>query len=272
MDDGSTDATMQILHQYASIHPNMQVHQNEQNLGYIKNFEKGMGLANGYFISPCDQDDVWDTDKIRLMVEAIGDFPMIFCDSELVDENLVSMNKKISTLKNLQTFNNCLYFVTDNCVAGHATLFTKKLFEATTPFNTTIAHDWWLPYVSTFFGGIQYLDKSLVLYRNHTGNVIGAVKTGTNKKTWASRLEKKKQERATAKKRLQLFYDKCPDEFIKEKEIIKQLIISYDSFSLRNNFKRVVLYLKYQSYFLAIKKRTVLYKYIFCLKMFFKMR
>ena len=89
VDDGSTDATMQILHQYASIHPNMQVHQNEQNLGYIKNFEKGMGLANGYFISPCDQDDVWDTDKIRLMVEAIGDFPMIFCDSELVDENLV---------------------------------------------------------------------------------------------------------------------------------------------------------------------------------------
>jgi hypothetical protein len=197
---------------------------------------------------------------------------MLFCDSLLVDANLISMNKKISTLKNLKTFTSCLVFATDNCVAGHATLFTKKLFIQAAPFNRHIAHDWWLPFVSTFYGGIKYLDIPLVQYRNHDKNVIGAVKTTKHKKTIAERLDKKKRSRENAKNRLQLFYDKTPENFAAEKKVIKQLIHAYSSFSLKNNFARVLLYLKYKKHFLAIKKCSLAYKYFFCVKMFFKMR
>ncbi|MFX7764002.1 glycosyltransferase, partial [Acinetobacter baumannii] len=59
VDDNSTDETQQILHQYAATYNNIKIHINSTNLGYVKNFEKGMLLATGDFIAPSDQDDIW---------------------------------------------------------------------------------------------------------------------------------------------------------------------------------------------------------------------
>ncbi|WP_458422849.1 glycosyltransferase, partial [Pseudomonas aeruginosa] len=49
VDDNSTDETQQILHQYAATYNNIKIHINSTNLGYVKNFEKGMLLATGDF-------------------------------------------------------------------------------------------------------------------------------------------------------------------------------------------------------------------------------
>ena len=53
----------------------MKVFVNEQNLGFIKNFEKGCHLSGGELISLCDQDDYWHPEKVEKMVAGIGDHP-----------------------------------------------------------------------------------------------------------------------------------------------------------------------------------------------------
>src|SRR5688500_10348209 len=58
-DDRSTDASLLILQEYADRYPYFKFGQNEQNLGYVKNFEKVISLCSGDLIALSDQDDIW---------------------------------------------------------------------------------------------------------------------------------------------------------------------------------------------------------------------
>ncbi len=104
VDDRSTDDTVRILRDYAVRDTRIKVFVNERNLGFIRNFEKGATLSAGKWISFCDQDDYWFPEKIEKMVRAIGDQPMIYCDSVLCDEDLQPQGKKISDLVHLPAF------------------------------------------------------------------------------------------------------------------------------------------------------------------------
>ncbi|MEP6750218.1 MAG: glycosyltransferase family 2 protein, partial [Bacteroidota bacterium] len=196
VDDGSTDNTLETLKKYAGRYNNIKLYFSEGNLGYIKNFEKGCRLATGAYISFCDQDDVWSLDKTSLLMNAIGDYPMIYCDSELVDGTLKSLHKKHSDHKNLRAYDNCLYFTTDNCVGGHALIMKKEIFSYADPFPVEMPYDLWCAFVATFYGGIQYFNQSLVKWRQHENNVTTSGKS-------------KHVKLAETRKRLQLFYEYC---------------------------------------------------------------
>ena len=174
VDDGSTDATPEILKEYARRHRRIKLYFSNGNLGYIKNFEKGCRLAAGSHISFCDQDDIWHPDKTSQLMNAMGDYQMIYCDAELVDGQMNSLHKKRSDIKNLRSYDNCLYFAADNCVGGHAMIIKKDLFNNAFPFPKEMPHDLWLAFVSTIFGGMKYLDKPLVKWRHHGNNVTAA--------------------------------------------------------------------------------------------------
>ena len=229
------------------------------NLGYIKNFEKGCRLASGQYISFCDQDDIWHPDKTSLLMHAIGNYPMIYCDDDLVNEDLYSLHKKHSDLKNLQSFDNCLYFATDNCVGGHALIMKKEIFIHADPFPAEMPYDLWCAFVATFYGGIQYLDKPLVKWRQHRSNITTAPKS-------------KQLKLAETRKRIQLFYEYCKPEQAKEKKVLRELMQSYHDYSLRNDFLRMRLFFSYRQYLLGMKKRNAFRKFLFCIKMFYKMR
>lgn len=44
---------------------------NDENLGFRKNFMRGIEKSNGELVFLCDQDDVWMPSKIELMAEAM---------------------------------------------------------------------------------------------------------------------------------------------------------------------------------------------------------
>lgn len=273
IDDCSTDNTISILHKYEAQHKNLQIIQNTTNIGYIKNFEKGISLSKGIFIAPCDQDDVWENNKIAVMVKNIGKYNMVYCNSELVDANLNSLHKKMSDIKNSGTYNSCLPFIIANCVPGHATLMTRNLFNLAMPFPDYIIHDHWLAYVASLHGGVKYIDQVLVKYRNHSNNAIGAVRMKKNKrKNICARFKEKKEQLKIIRKKIELFYNTSSITNNPEKKILFDLMMSYKSFSLKNNIKRVQLFLKHRKQLLAIKKRSALRKWFFCYKMFFKIK
>lgn len=268
VDDGSTDATLSILKAHAKQHARMKLFCNEANLGYIKNFEKGCALATGAFIALCDQDDYWHPDKIKHMVQAIGTSPMVYCNSLLCDENLNSTGVYISDRAVLNPIVNCLQQAVFCRIYGHASLFTKELYQKAAPFLSVIPHDWWLCYIASLNGGINYLDEPLVYYRQHASNLYGAVGGKRRKKSKEEDLKKKRLEIINIRTRINAFTDACPAGFVKEKKVLQALAKSYSSFSLPNNVMRVYLFLRHYKLLLAVKKRSLLRKYLFCLKMF----
>ena len=101
VDDSSSDNTLEILKEYAAIYPFIKIFVNPENLGYIRNFEKALQLCSGDFIALSDQDDIWDHKKIEKQVNSIGNNLLVYHDSEFVDQNGNSLNRKMSDIMNL---------------------------------------------------------------------------------------------------------------------------------------------------------------------------
>ncbi len=272
VDDCSNDDTIEILKSFQSTYPNIQIFPNEKNIGYIKNFEKGCLLASGELIALCDQDDYWHPDKIKNMQEAIGDFPLIYCDSVLCDASLQPIGVNISDRVNCRNFDDCLQQAIFCRIYGHATLIKKDLIKKAIPFLEIIPHDWWLCYIATFYGGMKYLPEPLASYRQHSANIFGAAGGKSRKHNKKNNAEKKLLELEIIRKRIKAFYDYCPDTMIKEKEVLGSLVESYQSFSIPNNFRRMVIFLSNYNQLLASKKRSAIRKFLFCFKMFFKIK
>src|ERR1700761_5678732 len=62
VDDCSTDATWEVLQDYAQKDKRVRACRNEHNLGHTLNFQKAIALATGEYIALCDQDDIWVAD------------------------------------------------------------------------------------------------------------------------------------------------------------------------------------------------------------------
>jgi glycosyltransferase involved in cell wall biosynthesis len=274
VDDGSTDDTLSILREYASAHPHIHIYPNDRNLGYVRNFEKGCGLAKGEFLALCDQDDSWKEDKIEKLVAAIGDAAMVHCDSFLCDNNLQTDGARISDRAVFKAIGNCLEQAVFCRIYGHTTLITKELYRKSVPFLTVIPHDWWLCFMATLHGGIRYVDEPMVHYRQHAHNLFGVV--GTRRKKTAEEKkkieERKKREVEEIRTRINAFRDQCPAQRTGEKKVLSALAQSYRSFSLTNNFRRMLLFFRHYPLLLAVKKRSGLRKILFCFKMFVKIK
>ena len=268
VDDCSTDNTIEILKCFQLKYSNIKIVINDTNLGYVKNFEKGCSLATGEYIALCDQDDYWHPEKLSKMQAAIGDYPLIYCDSVLCNETLTPIGENISDRVSCRNFDNCLQQAIFCRIYGHATLIKKSFLEKALPFLAVIPHDWWLSYVATFYGGVKYLPEPLASYRQHSANIFGAAGSKSKKISKANKAIKNKLELEKIRIRIKAFYNFCPDELLKEKMILRKLAKSYESFSLVNNFQRMILFLFNYKQLLASKKRSPIRKFLFCFKMF----
>ncbi|MFZ2450849.1 MAG: glycosyltransferase [Methylovulum miyakonense] len=268
VDDCSTDNTLSILSDYAARHANFTVVRNGQNLGYQKNFEKGFLLAAGDYIAPCDQDDIWLPSKIETLVASIGDHAIAYCNSAFINSSGGMIGKSMSDAKTLADFNTPIMYTVGASAPSHAMLIKRQVALEAMPFPTLMSHDNWLGFVATFNSSLKFVNEVLVLYRRHENNVYGAFLKKDAKK---NRLKATSQQQLQkARQRIQLFHDKCPDHLIEEKQFFKDLCKSYLNYSLANNLARTRLFFKYRKEILMHKKRNELRRWLYCLKVFFK--
>ncbi|GGB09875.1 hypothetical protein GCM10011511_36780 [Puia dinghuensis] len=272
VDDCSSDATVSILREYAARDARIKVFVNERNLGFIRNFEKGCALSTGNWIALCDQDDYWMPDKVEKMVYAIGEYPMVYCDSLLCDEHLQPLGKKISDLAHFQSFDDPRQLCVFSRMYGHATLITRHLFEKASPFLEEVPHDGWMAYHATLYGGVRYLPEVLVKYRQHAANVFGVVGRKKKKTDRSDRAAKKRKELARVRIRMRAYCDACPDTLVEQKKLLRALVSSYRDFAPWNDIRRVQLFLANYKLLLVVKKYSTGRKYLFCLKMLVKIK
>lgn len=186
-DDSSTDNTISIIRDFVKKYNNIKwlIVVNELSLGVTKNFEQAISLCHGDIILTCDQDDVWMNNKIYTIVNEFIVNPnllLLFSDATIVDESLTSHNIKLwdvvyPRINQLATKNDFLnVLIKDNIMTGMTMAFRRRLYEISFPFDNDWMHDYWLAITGTLIGEVKALDESLVLYRQHSNNVLGAKK------------------------------------------------------------------------------------------------
>lgn len=176
-DDHSTDDTIAIIEEILSNDfENYQIHVNDNNIGYIKNFDKAIGLCSGDLIFLCDQDDIWENKRVE---EYVNIFSKSDCDVIVGNASLI--NSEGSSLDNniwkkssftLDSWNRGR-IITKNYFPGSTLAITKKIYRDITPFPVEFIHDHWIMLRAFLMYKICFLEKELTKYRIHNGQSIG---------------------------------------------------------------------------------------------------
>lgn len=169
-DDGSSDGTPAILQDYARRHANVSVVLGE-NIGAVPSFMlllRQQEHTEGFF-SFCDQDDLWNQDKIEravLALESSGDPAGTLYFSRLALVNLDGAETQLSDVPTRLTFNNALV---ENVVTGAVAVFGSRLRDLLLMGRPEcmVWHDWWLYLVATAFGRVVYDEVPTIRFRRH---------------------------------------------------------------------------------------------------------
>ena len=177
-DDGSTDKTVEILKAYEEANDNIRVLCGE-NLGVIHSFFTLIEEAEeAEFTAFADQDDVWLPEKLFRAVSALeeqkSELPLVYCSAkQLVDEQLQPLRSGIRYGTVTPDFGNALV---ENMCTGCTCVINREmqqLLKGRTP-DFTVMHDFWIYLVGSCFGRVLYDKESYILYRQHSGNELGA--------------------------------------------------------------------------------------------------
>jgi glycosyltransferase involved in cell wall biosynthesis len=176
-DDGSTDGTVAILKELSERDSRITVYEGE-NRGVIESFfwllENASTDFDGYFF--CDQDDVWDDNKVAVALGSIGamnhDVPTLYCSRvRYVDSEgqLLGLSRvpQVTGLGNALVEN-----IAYGCTVALNPAARDVLIQSRS--RKIIMHDWWCYLVMAACGAVIYDKSPRINYRLHAGNVVGA--------------------------------------------------------------------------------------------------
>lgn len=259
-DDCSSDNTLKILEKYSHIN-NFYVFKNSLNLGFNKNFELAISKANGHFIALCDQDDIWDLNKIDILVSTIGENSLVYANSMLVDENLMSLYKTLEEkLKiNFISSNSMLNFIFGNCVSAHAVLFKRDMLKYFN-FPENIYFDQYIAMVCASKNGVKYINENLVLYRQHSSNTLS--QNNKKRKSFLFKIKTKLEKKMKDNEELKNITSELKKiSTIKEyeKNILEEYNIYLNQFNKKYfNLKLFIFLYKNKDLFFSMSKKSKL--------------
>ena len=172
-DDGSTDATIEILERFKEEAPFLvRVIQNDINLGHEKNFGKAISLCEGNLIFLCDQDDVWAPTKLAIVQDVFNNqnrVLLVINDAEITDG---AMQLTGRTVFGQSRAAGVIGKNGKSLTLGCATAFRSELRSLISPVPALdYGHDSWIHDFTHMIGGRYVLETPLQLYRRHGGNV-----------------------------------------------------------------------------------------------------
>lgn len=187
-DDGSTDLTKEILYKYENDNLGRFVILEGRSTGSPKaNFmfiiEQALHYDIDYFFL-ADQDDVWLSNKFEIMINEMHKVEqenkpcVIFSDMKVVDEKLNIIDS--SFFKYIDADPQRIapnQLIMQSFIAGCSMLINRKSAELSTQYTNIeniFMHDWWIALIGAYIGNLVCVDDSLVLYRQHGSNQMGA--------------------------------------------------------------------------------------------------
>lgn len=189
-DDGSTDKTFDILKEYEERYgEKVRAVKNENNMRSARNFYSALlncGKADYYMF--CDQDDVWDDDKVEYSVRYLIDMekrfgektPLAaFSDSRLVDSQLNELAPSFMKSMHFDTkMTDLAHLLMENKAPGCTMCFNNALVDELRECGSRMPehmrmHDWWIMLIAAAFGKAEFMGRPTMSYRQHENNVVG---------------------------------------------------------------------------------------------------
>lgn len=215
-DDGSSDATVAIIAEFQRRHGDRVVIMPKGSGGGASaNFGELLIASKAPYVMLCDQDDVWDSDKIEVSLKAIRSHEdrvseehpcLVHTDLRVADADLKVLAPSFWRYAKLFPEGKITLssLLVQNVVTGCAVICNRALVEKALPVPpAAIMHDWWLALVAVAFGTLAPLPRATITYRQHGANAIGAQQFGTWRHLCRAaqqlrRLSKEKEEQARA--------------------------------------------------------------------------
>lgn len=186
-DDSSSDTTFNILEEFVNKYPQKItiLHYPSQG-GACRNFLSMLEAVDATYYMFCDQDDVWLPEKIektyKRMLELEKQYPerpmIVHSDLMIVDESLNMLDS--SFIRNqqikIEAINLFEDYAATNTVTGCTMLFNQHAKQCIKkPYDKAMMHDSWICLsVVSQQGIVDFLDESLIKYRQHSDNTLGA--------------------------------------------------------------------------------------------------
>ena len=185
LDDASQDKGLATVESFSKGDSRIRVHRNEKNLGLALNFLKSVSLCHGEFVCFSDQDDVWNPDKIEVLLKKITSNErnmLVYSDLDVDGSSFWSVSK-------IRPRKGSLWpeAVLRNPSPGCAMLFRRpvadllaraaldvRFLEKGRLDDVAFMHDHLAFIFACALGRVDYSTERLVSYRQHDSNSIGA--------------------------------------------------------------------------------------------------
>jgi hypothetical protein len=182
IDDASTDASPNVLAAYAARDSRVTFLRNSTNEGLISSLGRLLRTVETEFFALADQDDIWDADKIRRSVEALGcGAELVYSDVRVCDQDGVVVCDTYLRSRNIRPHRgqDAVPFVFRNPAIGHTILSTHRVAAAAADMPPGLVfHEAWIVAVACNFGRVDFVERPMGTYRLHDTNVIGPIASG----------------------------------------------------------------------------------------------
>ena len=139
INDGSTDGTLEILHNYSQQDKRIRLH-HQTNQGLIAALNKGLELARGKFIARMDHDDVSLPERLAIQLDFLKDHPAVgvlgsgarFMDSSGITSDAVQFPIQHNVLRW------CLCFLSP--IVHPSVMMRRKIVERVGGYSTDMVH------------------------------------------------------------------------------------------------------------------------------------
>ncbi|RKY06953.1 MAG: glycosyltransferase family 2 protein, partial [Planctomycetota bacterium] len=215
-DGGSTDATLEIVDQYAKQQPEKIILiPSESPLSARENFSALLDKSSSDYVMFCDHDDIWLPGKISKTQAAMQQAQqqygpqtplLVFTDSKVADQNCNILSNSNLSYQNLNPERlNLNQLLLQNVPSGCTMMINRALVDLSRPIPPQAAmHDHWVSLVAAAFGKIIFLDEPTLLYRQHDDNYYGASNYG-----WGHFYRRYRQGTGAARERLRQYIDQA---------------------------------------------------------------
>lgn len=188
-DDGSSDDTWALLEAAAEEDARICLIKDEDSLGPAASFMRLLAMSDSPFFCFCDQDDVWEADKIAICIAAIAsshDVPCLVCSDALVVDTRNQGEQRYFASQQFTPSETIAFeqILLSSCVIGASCAGNAALRDLATSRALPEAmamHDWWLALAAAVAGDLRVINRPLLRYRQHGKNTIGATGVGFSK-------------------------------------------------------------------------------------------
>lgn len=181
-DDGSTDATLDIIQSFKDKCDTDQVRVfHGPQSGFARNFislVKNKDI-NADFFAFCDQDDIWCERRLHGGLEKLTcnapSVPLLYCSRTNIMKSNGNCVAESKMVRRPLSFGNA---IVQNIGGGNTMLFNQKTRSLLCQLRLSddlVSHDWLTYIIVSGVGGRVFWDhKCTVNYRQHNGNLVGA--------------------------------------------------------------------------------------------------